>query len=117
MTHPFLRLHTDDELEQARARSEEAPVVLFKHSALCSLSAMARQEMLQLTKPGDPPVYQLVVQESRPLSNTIESTYGIRHESPQVIVLYRGEPVFNASHRRVTAAAIRDVVAGVKEAA
>lgn len=103
----FIPLETASSLEDAVTQSRQTPVVLFKHSAACSLSAQAYQELSQLTEDEDPPVYLLVVQRSRSLSNQIEARFGIRHESPQVIVLVAGEPVYDTSHFGVTARAVR----------
>jgi monothiol bacilliredoxin len=38
--------------------------------------------------------------------------FGIRHESPEVIVLQNGKPVWHASHYDVTADALAKEVAG-----
>ena len=40
----------------------------------------------------------------------IEQKTGIRHESPQVIVLDKGNVVWNASHWKVTAQAVAKAV-------
>jgi bacillithiol system protein YtxJ len=103
----FIALQSEEGLRQAIERSRGAPVVLFKHSSACSLSAYAYHELGRLTHPADPPVYVLVVQAERSLSNAVERRFGIRHQSPQVIVLYDGEPVYDASHGRVTAETVR----------
>lgn len=106
----FRPLTTTNELDAAIATSYDVPVVVFKHSRLCSLSSIAYREMASLTRADDPPVYLLVVQESRALSDAIEVDFAIRHESPQYIVLGSGKPLANASHRKVTADAIREIV-------
>ena len=62
------------------------------------------------------PVFEVVVQSARPLSNHIETFFGIRHETPQVIVLYRGQPTFDTSHRGVTADAVHDAAGKVQPA-
>ena len=108
----FHPLQTPEQLEQARERSFGEPVVLYKHSLTCPVSTWAQQQMRQLSREEDPPVYALVVQESRPLSNEIAARLSIRHETPQAIVLYRGRPIFHASHRRVTADRVREAAAG-----
>lgn len=107
-SNPFRPLDTEETLEEARAASEEGPVVLFKHSISCPISAGAHSEMETLTADDDPPVYRLIVQQARPLSQRIAQDLGIRHESPQVIVLRNGRPVFHASHGRVRADTIRE---------
>ncbi len=93
-------------LRDALDQSQSEPVVLFKHSYTCDLSAMAKQEMATV----DITVFELVVQTARPLSNHIEAHFGIRHESPQVILLHQGKAIFNASHRAVTADNIHSAI-------
>lgn len=108
----FPLLETQEALEAAVARSQEEPVVLFKHSRICPTSTRARMQMLQLDAPGDPPVYEVVVQDARPVSNEIAARFDIKHESPQVILLRQGRPVYHASHGRVRAASVRETLAG-----
>ena len=104
----FRALQTDDHLEAAYAQSERRPVVLFKHSRTCSVSTGARRQMERLTNEDDPPVYELVVQQSRALSQHIGEALEIRHASPQAIVLSQRRPVAHFSHGRVTAEAVRE---------
>lgn len=106
----FTPLADESSLDEALRLSEDTPVVLFKHSATCPTSTWARREMLQLKDVGDPKIFELVVQQSRTLSNHIAACFGIRHESPQAIVLYKASPVYHASHGHITADAIRAVL-------
>jgi bacillithiol system protein YtxJ len=53
----------------------------------------------------------VVVQHSRSVSNAIAERTGIRHESPQAILLKGGEVVYHASHYDVTA---EDIEAGLR---
>lgn len=106
----YHKLDSETILDQAATLSMREPVVLFKHSIMCGASHRARREMGLLTQDNDPPVYEVIVQDARPLSKKIEAAYGIRHQSPQVIVLYQRQPIFDASHGRVTAEAVRTAV-------
>ncbi len=90
---------TLDDFSAILDKSQSETVALFKHSSTCDLSADAKREM-EVVKI---PVYELTVQTARPLSNHIESHFGIRHESPQVILIHQGKSIFDASHRNVTA--------------
>jgi len=94
-------------LESAIRASDEAPVVLFKHSRSCPISASAHASVAEMGAPGDPAVYRIVIQEARPVSAEVAARFKIRHESPQAILLWRGERVFDASHFDVTADALR----------
>ena len=86
---------------------EDDLAVLYKHSPYCGLSSMARQEVSFFVQ-GNPDVtvYQVDVIHARSLSQHIASLFEIEHESPQVILLRAGRPVFDASHRGVSAHAL-----------
>ncbi len=73
---------------------------------------MARRRLNDLNAPGDPRVYELVVQRSRPLSNRVAEFFGIRHQSPQAILIHHGAAVFDTSHGGISADAIRRAAAG-----
>ena len=100
-----LRDLNDDRDLDAALSSEIA--LLYKHSPYCGLSAMARHEISFFSQ-GNPgvPVFVIDVIHRRPLSQQIAQRFEIEHESPQVILLRRGRPVFDASHRGVSAYAL-----------
>ncbi len=85
-------------LKAALEHSHETPIVLFKHSMTCPISASAASQVAGLGAEGDPPVYRIVVQTARAVSYEAERLLGVRHESPQVIVVKDGEARFHASH-------------------
>lgn len=108
----FRPLASESDWSDARAQSDDTPVLIFKHSTACPVSARAQREMQDVAaEPEAPPVYRLVVQKSRALSNRIAQALDIRHETPQVIVLRSGVPVFDTSHSRVRADTLREVLA------
>jgi bacillithiol system protein YtxJ len=68
---------------------------------------------LKFTEDADDVVCGLVlVLENRRLSNTIASRFGVRHESPQAIVLRDGRPYWNASHWAITTDALSKATKG-----
>jgi len=76
--------------------------VLYKHSPTCGLSSMALDEIAAFSvQHPDVPIYLVDVLAQRPLSNEIEATLGIRHESPQAFVFQDGAVAWHGSHRRV----------------
>ena len=107
---PFRSLSTTADWTEAQEQSEDQPVLVFKHSSACPVSAEADSELKGLAEDAGLPVYRIVVQESRALSDTIADTLDVRHETPQAIVLEDRRPVFDASHFDVTADAVRDAV-------
>ena len=102
----FARIGESQALESLIERSNQSPVVIFKHSLTCPISAAAYDQMTGFE--GE--VALLEVQRARELSNEIENRFKITHESPQVIVLSRGKPVWNASHFNITSAAVAAAV-------
>ena len=107
MGNKFLKVTHKEGLEELISNSNSRPVVIFKHSNSCPISAVAYREMEDLD--GD--VSLIEVQSARDVSLEIASRTGVRHESPQVIILRDGKAVWNASHFDVKA---RDVAAAVQ---
>ena len=95
----FIEIHSNEELDELFQKSKEQPVVLFKHSVTCPISAGVYREVSDV----DSDVYLIVVQYARSISNLIAEKTGVRHESPQAIVLKNEKPVYYASHYDVTA--------------
>jgi bacillithiol system protein YtxJ len=95
----FTKIDSNEKLDELFQKSHENPVVLFKHSVTCPISAAVYREVAAL----EADVNLVVVQTARGVSNEIAQRTGIRHESPQAIVLKDGKPVYHASHYDVTA--------------
>lgn len=104
---PFHALTSDAEWEKALSRSEETPVLIFKHSSTCPVSSNAHQELEALVEADPVPAYKVVVQDHRAISNAIEDDLGVRHETPQAILLDDRTSVFDTSHFNVTADTLR----------
>ena len=101
-----------DGLEGAIAESRERPVLLFKHSRTCGISHGALDELrLHLDQAAAPASYKMItVQSHRHVSDEAAMRLGIRHETPQAIVLRDGKPVWKASHFRITADALTEAL-------
>ena len=106
MDSHFVRITDSKSFEELTDRSKERPVVIFKHSLTCPISAAAYQQMEQF----DGEVALVEVQRARALSTEIESRLGVAHESPQVIILSKGQVVWSASHFKITTEAVADAV-------
>jgi len=52
----------------------------------------------------------LEVQSAREVSHELANLTGVRHETPQVIVLRNGKAVWNASHYDVKAGAVAEAM-------
>ena len=94
-----------DELEQLLAASGSRPLLLFKHSYSCGVSAEALDQLLDHLNDGSGTAdYAMVtVQTHREVSNAIAARLGVRHETPQAILVRDGRAIWTASHFRVSA--------------
>lgn len=95
-------------LAQLRAKDL---VVLFKHSPTCPVSWAAEKQVKKfIASHPEVPVQTILVRRDRALSDQIEKSTGVRHESPQVIVMRQGVVVADASHQDVTADFLTEAV-------
>jgi bacillithiol system protein YtxJ len=106
MENPFVPVADTESLEELVARSHDAPVVIFKHSTTCPISAAAYRQMSTLKDA----VALVVVQRAREVSREVAERTGIEHESPQAIILRNGKAVWNASHWSVTSDAVEEAL-------
>ena len=107
--HPNLTtLSAVAQLEQLLAASSDKPVLLFKHSYSCGVSAEALDELIaHLEQAAADVTYAMVtVQTHRDVSNAVAKQLGIRHETPQALLIRDGRVVWSASHFRVNAASL-----------
>jgi len=108
--HPRLTaLNHVDELDALIAQSGTRPVVLFKHSFTCGISAEALDELVSHLdgSAGDAHYAMVTVQTHRELSNAVTARLGVRHETPQAILVRDGRVAWTASHFRVNATELR----------
>ena len=116
--HPQLTAlrHVED-LEQLLSESHARPFLLFKHSYTCGVSAEALDELIDhlntdLANAGaaEPRYAMVTVQTHRDVSNAVAKRLGVRHETPQALLVRDGRVIWAASHFRVTATAVRQAI-------
>jgi bacillithiol system protein YtxJ len=84
--------------------------VLYKHSPICPTSDAAYEEMLAFRRRRAVPVYMVDVIHHRPLSRALAERIGVRHASPQAIILRDGVAAWHRSHYEIRAEAMARVV-------
>ena len=112
--HPQLKtLERLEELDRLLAASESRPLLLFKHSYSCGISAEALDELVAHLNgtPADAEYAMVTVQTHREVSNAVARKLGVRHETPQALLISNGRVVWSASHFRVTANAVEGAFA------
>ncbi len=85
--------------------------IVFKHSPTCPVSLFAHREVMRFrTTQPDTPVYLISVRQQRDIARHIAERTGVRHESPQILVLRRGNLIGWASHDEITAELLKTLV-------
>lgn len=79
--------------------SKEQPFLLFKYSKTC-LSSLSAIKVLRALE-TELPKYIVIVQEDRLVSNTIEKDLGVKHESPQLLILKDKKGIWQATHYKI----------------
>ncbi|NOT48096.1 MAG: bacillithiol system redox-active protein YtxJ [Acidobacteria bacterium] len=98
----FVTIESLDSLDALFDRSFSHPVVIFKHSNSCGISAHVMEQIAGV----DHVVNVVVVQTNRDISNAVETRTGHRHQSPQAFVIRNGKAVYHATHYGIDADAI-----------
>lgn len=106
-------LQSDKQIAKIVERSKDVPCLIFKHSVTCPISSMAksRLEMQWDITDQNVEVYYLDLINNRSVSNLIASTFGVRHESPQALLIKDGVCTFNTSHLDISKAGIQKALA------
>lgn len=101
-------LENEEQVQDLIGSSNQSPQVIYKHSTRCSVSFFALQNLQSLSEEawGKADYHMLDVISSRSVSQFVSEKLGVRHESPQVLVLKDGEVVWDGSHYQVKAEAI-----------
>jgi bacillithiol system protein YtxJ len=91
--------------------SEEISII-FKHSPTCPVSWFAHREVARFCEnQPDAPVYLISVRRQRDIARHVAQSTGVQHQSPQVVVLRRGDVLAAASHDDITAEWIASAIA------
>lgn len=91
-------------LSEILEHSHKEPVVIFKFSTECNSSKFLQNEFKNSMDKGElkNPIYLVTVQTQKVLSGKIEEMFHIKHESPQVFVIYRSQVLWTEHHRNIT---------------
>ena len=110
---PWQPLTQAEQLQDVVRESHEQPVIIFKHSTTCSISAAAKGKLeRQWAEAGlsDTKLYFLDLLRFRPLSTEITRQFGIEHESPQLLLIKDGECRYNASHMGIRLSEVKQAL-------
>ncbi|MFN3173470.1 bacillithiol system redox-active protein YtxJ [Phaeodactylibacter xiamenensis] len=108
----WLQLQSRSQIEEIIEHSKSVPCLIFKHSTRCSISSLAQNRLSKGWSLADNDVlpYHLDLIAHRDLSNAVAEQFGVRHESPQVLLIKDGRCVYDASHLGISATDIASQV-------
>jgi bacillithiol system protein YtxJ len=98
---PWEELQAENQLEEINELSSTKPVLIFKHSTRCSISFMAKNRFEGGWEELDLSIWLLDLIKFRDLSNKIAEDFGVRHESPQILIIKDGKCIYSATHNAI----------------
>ena len=112
MSSGLVGLDSADVLEDVIVTSEERLVLLFNHSVTCGTSAQAYDELVDHLSTGQHTTQYVIVtvQTHRDLSDAVAARFKVRHETPQTLLIHKGQVVWEASHFSVPAETIKAAI-------
>ncbi|KEO73302.1 bacillithiol system redox-active protein YtxJ [Anditalea andensis] len=95
------KLESLAQLEEIKKESHDKSVLIFKHSTTCSISSMAWDRLNRNWKEEDTiniKPYYLDLHSYREVSNKVAEEFDVVHQSPQVLLVQKGEVKYANSH-------------------
>lgn len=105
---------TRTDVEAVLEASRKQPVLVFKHSTRCPISAAAHREwqaFLASPEAGRAAHFWVRVIQERPVSLALAGRVGVPHQSPQALLIKDGRAVWYDSHYGITAARLKAALA------
>ncbi|KUO69973.1 MAG: general stress protein [Desulfosporosinus sp. BRH_c37] len=113
----FKEITCSQDLEQILDESCQRQIILFKHSTVCPISSRAWREVQNFIKDSSDEVLvgMIKVIEARPVSNQAAEELGLKHQSPQVLLVSERQVLWHASHQEVTKAKLMKALEGERQ--
>lgn len=114
---PWKTIESDEALMSLIEVTNEKPVLFFKHSTRCSISTMAKHRFEQEWDNNNSSVELCFIDllRFRSVSNLLTELSGVQHQSPQVIVLFAGEVLYEGSHSGIQTREIRKMLSNTQQ--
>ena len=95
------------------------PRILYKHSTQCGMcdSALSELRAFEEKHPAAATIYYLDLWAHRDVSDAVARKLGVRHESPQAILLQDGRVLEVLNHRAIRAEALEKAVRAAGDSA
>ena len=96
-------IKTEKDVLDIIEKSKDKPQIIFKDSVSCGISAFAKERLK-----NDSPLIESIsafnyldLLSYREVSNFIAKKLNVIHQSPQIIVLIKGEVIYRDSHHSI----------------
>jgi bacillithiol system protein YtxJ len=109
MRKNWVEITDTDAIERIIHQSNRQPQIIFKHSTRCGTSSRAYKELDNITDDLaslQVEINYLDVIKSRNVSRMMADQLGVKHQSPQIILVQNNRVVWHASHYEITAGKI-----------
>lgn len=110
MSFPWQNLTEISEVNRIKEASFDAPQVIFKHSNRCNISAVALRRFEAHTPIPGTVYHFLDLINYRPASNAVAELFNVYHESPQVLLISKGECIYDESHLGIQSAELEEQI-------
>jgi len=108
----WIALTEMQQLDKIVADSFHKDIVIFKHSTTCPISMAARMRLESPWKMDTSALdfYFLDLLAYRSISNEVASKFDVHHESPQIVIIRKGEAIYDNSHLDISISDTEDVL-------
>lgn len=109
---PWIFLTDIGQLEEIKKDSFSKPQIIFKHSTRCGISSMVMNKFVKSYEIDNELVnlHYLDLLSYRDVSDEIGYTFGVMHQSPQLLIVKNGEVIKHSSHYDINSNVIIDFV-------
>lgn len=98
----WIELTNQQQIDQLKEVSNEKAVLIFKNSPRCYISKFSLKNFERsFTNPTHTDCYMVDVVANRAESQYIASLFNVEHQSPQLLIVYKGQVVFHTSHESI----------------
>ncbi|NQX82122.1 MAG: bacillithiol system redox-active protein YtxJ [Flavobacteriaceae bacterium] len=94
----WLELNSIEMIDSIKNTKEDEYFIIFKHSTRCSISRSVLRKFESKLIGKEIKAYKLDLLNYRSLSSHIADIFSIEHQSPQLIVINKGDVVYSNSH-------------------
>lgn len=106
-------LDSEQKVAEIIRLSDSRPQIILKHSISCPTSAMVKSRLDRSPVVENADYYLLDLWNHRAVSDLVAQKFGIRHESPQILIIHEGKCIYNESHYGIVVEKIATSLAAI----